>query len=403
MKDGENRMKVAIIGPQDLPVPPVKGGAIETLIDVILKENEKQQGLEIDVYTVYDKAAIEASKNYQNVNFIFLLKHKKYTRVRNKFISLLRKIFKLNVPYTYATQICKYLKKYNYDKVLIEGDSSLVLAIEKIVGKEKVILHIHHDPRVTNHLEFRTELLHCNKILAISNYVKDGLYQCINDSSYPIKTLLNCTNTKNFNKKLYRDQSESIKLKYRINNEDIVIMFTGRLVPQKGVKELLYAFKELAKIYDNIKLLIVGNAGFGNSIETDYGGELINIASEIQDKVVFTGFIHNNDLPIIHSICDIAIVPSIYGEPAGLVVIEALASGLPLVVTNVGGIPEYINDECAIVIENTENIVNDIKEALEKLIVDERLRLNMSESAYKHGQQFSEDRFYTEFIRVLNN
>lgn len=396
-------MKVAIIGPQGLPVPPVKGGAIETLIDVILKENEKQQELEIDIYTVYDKAAIEASKNYQNVNFIFLLKHKKYTRVRNKFISLLRKVFKIDVPYTYATQICKYLKKYNYDKVLIEGDSSLVLPIEKIVGKEKVILHIHHDPRLTNHLEFRTELLHCNKILAVSNYVKEGLYQCINDKSYPIKTLLNCTNTKKFNKKLYRNQNERIKLNYKFNNEEIVIMFTGRLVPQKGVKELLYAFKGLAEIHNHVKLLIVGSSGFGNYVETDYERELIEIVSEIQDKVIFTGFINNNDLPIIHSICDIAIVPSLYGEAAGLVVIEALASGLPLVVTNIGGIPEYINDECAFVIENTENIVQDIQQALEMLIVDERLRFNMSESAHNHGQKFSEDRFYTEFIRVLND
>lgn len=394
-------MKVAIIGPQGLPVPPVKGGAIETLIDVILKENEKHRKLEIDVYTIYDETAIEASKNYPNVNFIFLLKHKKYTKLRNKFISLLRKVFKLDVPYTYATQICKYLKKYNYDKVLIEGDSSLVLPIEKIVGKEKVILHIHHDPRLTNHLEFRTELLHCNRILAVSNYVKEGLYQCINDKSYPIKTLLNCTNTKNFNKKLYRNQSKSIKLNYRINNEDIVIMFTGRLVPQKGVKELLYAFKDLTKLYDNIKLLIVGNAGFGNSIETDYDRELIKIASEIQDKVVFTGFIHNNDLPIIHSICDIAIVPSIYEEPAGLVVIEALASGLPLIVTDSGGIPEYVSDKCAIIIKRENDIVNALKESLIMLIDNQELRERMSRSALTHSQQFTEEKFYQEFVRLL--
>ena len=72
MKSEENKMKVAIIAPQGLPVPPVKGGAIETLIDIVLKENEKHHQLDIDVYTVYDQEAIKESKNYSNVNFIFL-------------------------------------------------------------------------------------------------------------------------------------------------------------------------------------------------------------------------------------------------------------------------------------------------------------------------------------------
>ena len=79
-------MKIAIIGPQGLPVPPVKGGAIETLIDVVLRENEKEKKLDIDVYTIYDKDAMEYSKKYKEVNFIYLCKYKKYIKLRNKFI-----------------------------------------------------------------------------------------------------------------------------------------------------------------------------------------------------------------------------------------------------------------------------------------------------------------------------
>ena len=93
-------------------------------------------------------------------------------------------------------------------------------------------------------------------------------------------------------------------------------------------------------------MLIVGNSGFGIETTTNYDQILLEIASQMKDKVVFTGFIHNKQLPMIHSIADIAVVPSIYDEPAGLVVIEALASGLPLIITDSGGMPEYINNEC---------------------------------------------------------
>ena len=64
-------MKIAIIGPQGLPVPAVKGGAIETLIDVITKENENKKTLNIDIYTVFDKDALKESHKYYKVNIFF--------------------------------------------------------------------------------------------------------------------------------------------------------------------------------------------------------------------------------------------------------------------------------------------------------------------------------------------
>ena len=161
-------MKIAIIGPQGLPVPAVKGGAIETLIDVITKENENKKTLNIDIYTVFDKDALKESHKYYKSKYIFLCKYKRYKFIRDKFISLFRKIFKVNFTYTYASQVVKYIKSNNYDKVIIEGDSSLVRPISKVIDKEKIYLHIHHDPLNTNHDTFKNELLMCNKIISVT-------------------------------------------------------------------------------------------------------------------------------------------------------------------------------------------------------------------------------------------
>ena len=395
-------MKVAIICPQGLPVPAVKGGAIETLVEVICRENEIYEDLDIDIYSIYDEEAKKVAKSYNYSNFIYLCKNKIYMKVKNKFSSLCRKAFKLNIDYAYAKEVVKKIDN-SYHKVVIEGDSSLILPISKKVNKEKIYLHIHHDPLNTNHEIFRNELLMCNKIISVSNYVNNGLLQCVAPKELRTGVLLNCTNTKMFNKNLYEKESIICKQKYGIKNNDIVIMFVGRPVPQKGVKELLLAFKKLVSSYNNIKLLIVGNSGFGIETTTKYDEILLEIASQIKDKVVFTGFIHNKQLPIIHSIADIAVVPSIYDEPAGLVVIEALASGLPLIITDSGGMPEYINNECAKIVTRNENIIDNLKEAIEELLVNKSLREEMVKKSHIFAQRFSEECYYKEFISILKD
>lgn len=396
-------MKIAIIGPQGYPVPAVKGGAIETLIDVITKENEKEKKLDIDIYTIFDKDAVKESSKYTKSKYIFLCKYKKYKFIRDKCVSLFRKLFNIELAYTYASQVVRYIRNNNYDKVIIEGDSSLVGPISKVVDKEKIYLHIHHDPLNTNHDTFRNELLMCKKIISVSNYVNKGLFKCVAPKQLKAEVLLNCTDTRNFDKNLYKKESIDYRKKYGVNDNDIVIMFVGRPVPQKGVKELLLAFKKLVNNYSNIKLLIVGNSGFGIETITDYDKVLMQIASSVKDKVIFTGFIHNKQLPIIHSIADIAVVPSIYDEPAGLVVIEALASGLPLIITNSGGMPEYIDNECAKIVTRNENIIDNLNEAIEELVVNKNLREDMGKKAHIFAQRFSEECYYRNFISILKD
>ena len=98
---------------------------------------------------------------------------------------------------------------------------------------------------------------------------------------------------------------------------------------------------------------------------------------------------------------DIAVVPSIWNEPAGLVVVEAMASGLPLIVTNSGGIPEYTNEESSIIIDNDNNIIGNIKAALEILIKDEKLRTKLANNGHIYAQQFNEKKYYDDFIKII--
>ena len=118
-------------------------------------------------------------------------------------------------------------------------------------------------------------------------------------------------------------------------------------------------------------------------------------------KVIFTGFIHNTELPNIHSAADIAVVPSIMNDSAPLVVLEYMASGLPLITTESGGIPELIDNECAIVVKRDEKIIRNLKEAIELLKDNIDLRKKMAEKAYARGQKFNENIYYNNLINII--
>ena len=351
------------------------------------------------MFTIYDEEAKIRANEYKNIKFYFLCKNKKIIRLRNKFITMFRKIFKKEFSYTYAQQVCKILKKDEYDKVIIEGDINLVKPISKFIDKDKIYLHIHHNALEKN--KDRYDIYsRCKKIITVSDYITEVTKDSIDKNSDKIVTMKNCINTKIFNKSLYKDERNILRNKYDIENDEIVILFSGRLVPQKGVKELIIAFAEICNKY-KIRLVIIGNAGFGNKVTNEYDIELMRLAEKTNGKIIFTGFIHNTELPKYHAMSDIAVVPSIWSEPAGLVVVEAMASGLPLIVTNSGGIPEYTNKECSIIIDNDSNIIRNIKGALEILIKDEKLRTKLANNGHIYAQQFNEKKYYDDFIKII--
>ena len=289
--------------------------------------------------------------------------------------------------------------------MIIEGDASLILPISKKVNKEKLYFHIHHNPLSTNHAEFRKEISSVNKVITVSNFISRGINKCMSQEKENVQAIVlrNCTNVKKFNVNNYKQERNKLRDKYNIKNNELVIMFTGRPVPQKGIKELLIAFKKLCNRYNNVKLVIVGNSGFGKEIKTDFDNKLEEISESIKDKVIFTGFIHNSKMPQIHAMADIAVIPSIYDDPAPLVVMECMASGLAVITTDSGGIPEYVGENNCISIIRDENIIINLEEALEKLIVDERYRKTLGKNAHNYAQQFNLKRFYYDFIDVIKN
>lgn len=117
------------------------------------------------------------------------------------------------------------------------------------------------------------------------------------------------------------------------------ILFVGRIEPLKGVDKLLMAMTYL-KNKQGLRLLVVGGDGHGQ----DEVERLQRLSRElrIQDSVTFLGLIKQEELPLFYSAADVCVVPSYY-ESFGLVALESLACGTPVVSTKVGGVESIIH------------------------------------------------------------
>ncbi|MGQ9788193.1 MAG: glycosyltransferase family 4 protein [Candidatus Hadarchaeaceae archaeon] len=149
-----------------------------------------------------------------------------------------------------------------------------------------------------------------------------------------------------------------------------------RLLPQKGVKYLISAVKEIEEDY---KAVIIGR---GPCL-----GELKSLVKKlgIEKKVDFlTDYLTDEELVKYYSASDFSILPSLW-EPFGMTLIEAMACGCPVIATNVGGIPEVVTSDCGILVGPRNH--NELALAIETLIGDKKLRGKMARNARKRVEK----------------
>jgi D-inositol-3-phosphate glycosyltransferase len=136
-----------------------------------------------------------------------------------------------------------------------------------------------------------------------------------------------------------------------LDPQALILLYVGRFVPLKGIDRLLGALTHLEH-YQRLRLLVVG----GDGIETPMARNLAGLARklEIEKLVTFLGRIDHEELPPYYSAADVLVIPSDY-ESFGLVALEALACGTPVVATAVGAVETIIREG------ETGSIVPDLK------------------------------------------
>ena len=153
---------------------------------------------------------------------------------------------------------------------------------------------------------------------------------------------------------------------------------------------------------DKIKVLIVGSLLSNTNVVDSYQKRIAELSKALNNKVSYTGYINQMDLPYIYSAADVAVLPSVWDEPAGLTMVEAMACGTPVITTQSGGIPEYVAD-CGFVLTIDEKLPKNIAEKTERLFLNPNIGTSLSEKSIKRVQEcFSTENYLDDFIRVVS-
>ena len=390
--------KIALVLPEVYPVPAVKGGAIEELVTILIEQNEIEQKAEFIVFSMANEEAEKIAKNYKHTQIIYLPKTTVGDRALNRILRYSNRLFKNKtfIDIGYYRKVFAYLKEYPVDAIVAEG--GLYHEMRRFAeefGKEKLYLHIHH------HLLCEPYIDHIyGSIIGISNFATREWLRTTEDKEVRSYTVFNCVNEDKFNRKISKEEREQLRTKFHFAQEDIVVMYCGRILEVKGARELVQA---IININDpHIKLLMIGSAVSGGNQLTPYVEEVQSLVEQAGDRVQFTGYIDNSELYRYYQSADIQVIPSLWEEAAGLIAIEGMLSGLPLIVTKSGGLVEYATEGIAIQVER-ENVVANLEREIKELAYDAAKREAMSKASYECAQAFPKRRFYKEFIEVFED
>lgn len=173
--------------------------------------------------------------------------------------------------------------------------------------------------------------------------------------------------------KFSNKNDDSFKKEFKLEDKPIVL-FVGNLIKRKNVDSLLEA-KKIA--HSDYYLVVVGDGPLYKKLTKKVEDDNIH-------DVIFTGA--RDDVENIIPSCDVLILPS-FSESFGLVLIEALACGKPVIGSDVGGITEIINDDVGLLVNPKK--VSSIAKAIDNIINDNDLRLVLSMNARSRALDFS--------------
>ncbi len=378
------KKKILFLSGGYLPIPAILGGAVETLVTDYLDENERIYKESIDVISC--QIPDGKVKKYQYSEFIYL-KNKNKNCFYNVICRFSKKYLNKYVGTYFLNNAIKNINKLNreYDIIVCENEILYPIILKKHYNS-KIVIHLHNN-FLTPKTKFYNEIINStDKIFAVSEYIKSQVKSnnCI--------TVYNGIDFSLF-KKEDKKVSQELRKKYNIKDNDFVFIFVGRIVPEKGIEPLINAFKNLNDKYNNIKLLVIGSPNFKGNFNQDFYNKMLSLKNE---NIIFTGFIDNDLLYKYYSIAHVQITPSLFEEPFGLTVIEALVMNKRVIVSDAGALPEIVNKKFGKIVSR-KNFIKNLCNAME----DEYLNCYKSQVNKNELKIFSKEEYAKRVYKNL--
>lgn len=342
INQGMMMSSIAIVVPELLPVPPSQGGAVEHWVDEAIRRlvvSGRRLAVVSRPAGVAGHAAIEYIGIPWTATEIFFHRIKERVTWKNP----LRYLAKIQNVFSYGRRVAKVVR--DFDVIYLHNEPNILLFLNKRPG-QKIVLHMHND-----HLSmrlfrpfYRQALAKADRVICVSDYIRKQALAHFPEYADRFQVVFNSTDPEVF--KPYGDEAlRQLEDVVHLDSDKRYLLYVGRLTPIKGVHVLITAFREIHRLMPDVRLIITGSSFFGGAAKTAYEQKLVALAEPVNDAIVFTGYLPHEKLKYLYSAVDIVVFPSVWPEPFGLVMLEAMASGTCLVASAVGGIPEVVENE----------------------------------------------------------
>jgi len=269
--------------------------------------------------------------------------------LKNEKIDIIHHMF----PAVYGQTFSLLAVKNNFHQPFIFGPASAHFTSrppdEKIINK------------ITSKLHLKT-ISRCTHLIAITEQIRQLYSKVFDEDRISVIPL-------GVDTQIFKPANKNNTKK------EFEILFVGSLYPLKGVEFLIKSMKLLVNEEENVKLKIVGEGPEKERLK------LLANKLKLRNKIHFEGFVPHNKIVKYYQNCDLFCFLTL-GEPFGIVILEAMACGKPVIASNIGGPAEIVKDGKTGFLVNPSN-VRLVAEKILKLIRDRKLRERMGKEARK--------------------
>ncbi len=378
-------MNVLLIVTEKLPVPPIRGGAIQTYIEGVTPLLAKQHKLTILGIQDPDLPVDEVRDGVC------------YVRVPGKVYDV------------YEQGVVEFLanSQQKFDVIHIFNRPRMVNAVRNVAPQSRIVLSMHNDmflPGKITRDEAESAINAVETIVTISDYVGQRIVADYPAAADKLRTIYSGVDVDRYSLKLHQEEAAQVRRQLRnefgLENRDVVL-FVGRLSPKKGADILVRSMWYIAKSHPNAALVLVGSKWYSDDEISDYVAYVRALAARCPIPVVTTGFVAPTEVHKWFWTGDVFVCPSQWEEPLARVHYEAMAARLPIVTTARGGNPEVIvPGENGFVVDQPED-PKALAEYIGRLLADSNLRKTMGRNGRRMAKQhFTWDRVAQDILAV---
>lgn len=373
-------MRIALVCTEKLPVPPVRGGAIQTYIDGVLPFLQARH--EVTVVGRTDQALPDRER----------AGGVRYVRIPAG-----------GGAEAYADGVADFLATERWDVVECFNRPAFVERIDAAAPGARLLLSMHNEmfqPCRLPAYRARRVLGLVDAVVTISDFIGRGIARLYPEFAGKLRTIRSGVDLARFRPGPHPAEGE-LRRRYRLDDRPVVLS-VGRLSAKKGIHLVLEAMERVRLTHPEAVLLQVGSRWYGRDDEDDYVRAIKRQAALLGDAVRLTGYVPYAEVDGCFGLASLFVCASQWQEPLARVHYEAMAAGLPIITSDRGGNGEVVTDGVNGLIVRPHDRVEGFAAAIQTLLDDQALRMRLGQCGRAQAEaNFGWERVARELLPTL--